>query len=150
MLTIFHTADWHLGQSFCGYDRDYEHCCFLDWLLAQVKSQRPDALVVAGDVFDSINPSAVAQKRFYNFLANACTTSPGLQIVLIDRINFALADQHFHIQAVHHRSRAAVFDCCAELLEGFDRFFHRRTQVFVRGQVFFPVVAQHADFEPLD
>lgn len=82
MLTIFHTADWHLGQSFCGYDRDYEHCCFLDWLLAQVKSQRPDALVVAGDVFDSINPSAVAQKRFYNFLANACTTSPGLQIVL--------------------------------------------------------------------
>ncbi|MCA9011379.1 MAG: exonuclease SbcCD subunit D C-terminal domain-containing protein [Planctomycetaceae bacterium] len=82
MFTIFHTADWHLGQSFCGYDRDYEHCCFLDWLLAELQSQRPDALIVAGDVFDSINPSAVAQKRFYNFLAKACTTSQGLQIVL--------------------------------------------------------------------
>lgn len=82
MFTIFHTADWHLGQSFCGYDRDYEHCCFLDWLLVELQLQRPDALIVAGDVFDSINPSAVAQKRFYNFLAKACATSPGLQIVL--------------------------------------------------------------------
>jgi DNA repair protein SbcD/Mre11 len=82
MLTVFHTADWHLGQTFCGYDRDYEHRCFLDWLLAEIRSQRPDALIVAGDVFDSINPSAVAQKRFYNFLANAYGTLPGLQIVL--------------------------------------------------------------------
>ncbi len=82
MFTIFHTADWHLGQSFCGYDRDYEHCCFLDWLLVELRTQRPDALIVAGDVFDSINPSAVAQRRFYNFLAQACAALPGLQIVL--------------------------------------------------------------------
>ena len=82
MLTVFHTADWHLGQSFCGFDRDYEHRCFLDWLLAELQSQRPDALIVAGDVFDTINPSAVAQKRFYNFLAGAHAALPGLQIVL--------------------------------------------------------------------
>ena len=82
MLTVFHTADWHLGQSLCGFDRDYEHRCFLDWLLAEISSQRPDALIVAGDVFDTINPSAVAQKRFYNFLADAHAALPGLQIVL--------------------------------------------------------------------
>ena len=82
MLTVFHTADWHLGQSLCGFDRDYEHRCFLDWLLAEIRSQRPDALIVAGDVFDTINPSAVAQKRFYNFLADAHAALPGLQIVL--------------------------------------------------------------------
>jgi len=82
MLTVFHTADWHLGQSFCGYDRDYEHCCFLDWLLEEMQSQKPDALIVAGDVFDTINPSAVAQKRLYNFLANAHAALPSLQIVL--------------------------------------------------------------------
>ena len=82
MLTIFHTADWHLGQSLCGFDRDYEHRCFLDWLLAEISSQRPDALIVAGDVFDTINPSAGAQKRFYNFLADAHAALPGLQIVL--------------------------------------------------------------------
>ena len=82
MFTIFHTADWHLGQSFCGYDRDYEHCCFLNWLLAELKAQQPDALIVAGDVFDSINPSAIAQKRLYNFLADAHAALPKLQIVL--------------------------------------------------------------------
>jgi len=82
MFTVFHTADWHLGQSFCGFDRDYEHRCFLDWLLSEMQAQRPDALIVAGDVFDTINPSAVAQKRFYNFLADAHAALPSLQIVL--------------------------------------------------------------------
>ena len=82
MFTVFHTADWHLGQSFCGFDRDYEHRCFLDWLLSEMQSQRPDALIIAGDVFDTINPSAVAQKRFYNFLADAHAALPRLQIVL--------------------------------------------------------------------
>ena len=82
MLTVFHTADWHLGQSFCGYDRDYEHSRFLNWLLEEMQSQKPDALIVAGDVFDTINPSAVAQKRLYNFLANAHVQFPNLQIVL--------------------------------------------------------------------
>jgi len=82
MLTVFHTADWHLGQSFFGFDRDYEHACFLEWLLAELQSQRPDALIVAGDVFDSINPSAVSQKRYYNFLARAHAALPDLQIVI--------------------------------------------------------------------
>ena len=82
MLTVFHTADWHLGQSFFGFDRDYEHTCFLEWLLAELQSQRPDALIVAGDVFDSINPSAVSQKRYYNFLARAHAALPDLQIVI--------------------------------------------------------------------
>lgn len=54
----------------------------MDWLLAEIRSQPPDALIIAGDVFDTINPSAVAQKRFYNFLADAHAALPGLQIVL--------------------------------------------------------------------
>ena len=82
MLKVFHTADWHLGQSFCGFDRDYEHAQFLGWLLDQLQSQLPDALLLAGDVFDSINPSALAQKRFYSFLAQAHALLPQLQIVI--------------------------------------------------------------------
>ena len=82
MLTVFHTADWHLGQSFCGFDRDFEHAAFLDWLLHELQSQQPDALLVAGDVFDSINPSAQSQKRYFNFLARAHALLPSLQIVI--------------------------------------------------------------------
>ncbi len=81
MLTIFHTADWHLGQQFFGFDRDYEHGCFLDWLLQELAQQQPDALLVAGDVFDSINPSAQSLRRFYNFLAGVHAVRPELQIV---------------------------------------------------------------------
>ncbi len=82
MLTVFHSADWHLGQSFFGFDRDFEHTAFLEWLLQQLKSQQPDALLVAGDVFDSINPSAMSQRRYYNFLARAHELLPKLQIVI--------------------------------------------------------------------
>lgn len=81
-LRIFHTADWHLGQQFHGFDRDAEHSRFLDWLLAQLVERRPDALVVSGDIFDSISPPASAQRRYYQFLARARAACPALQIVL--------------------------------------------------------------------
>jgi len=63
MLRVLHTADWHLGQHLHGISRDYEHQQFLDWLLQQLKSQQADVLIVAGDIFDTANPSAVAQTQ---------------------------------------------------------------------------------------
>ncbi len=82
MLRIFHTADWHLGQTFHNYSRDYEHSCFLSWLLSQIEERKPDVLLVAGDVFDSINPSGAAQKLYYDFLRKALDAHDGLQMVL--------------------------------------------------------------------
>ncbi len=81
-LRFIHTADWHLGQLFHGFDRDAEHAHFLDWLLRQLIERRTDVLVVAGDVFDSISPPARAQRRFYQFLAQARIACPALQVVL--------------------------------------------------------------------
>jgi len=82
MLTVFHTADWHLGQTFHGFERDLEHSAFFDWLLRQLIAQRPDAMIVAGDIFDSINPSAASLRRYYTFLAAAYAALPLLQIVI--------------------------------------------------------------------
>lgn len=82
MFRFIHTADWHLGQSFHQYDRDYEHACFLSWLLEIIAQQRPDALILAGDVFDSVNPPASAQRRYYQFLHKAKELLPSLQIVV--------------------------------------------------------------------
>lgn len=81
-MRVFHTADWHLGQTFHEYDRDYEHRCFLEWLLAQIHERKPDALLVAGDVFDSVNPPASAQRMYYDFLKKAVDAHPRLQIVV--------------------------------------------------------------------
>ena len=66
-MKILHTADWHLGNNFHGYDRTGEHRHFLDWLLGQLRSRQPDALVVAGDVFDSATPSSRAEQRLFDF-----------------------------------------------------------------------------------
>jgi len=83
MLRILHTADWHLGQSFHGFDRDREHAIFLNWLVALVQERRTDALIITGDIFDSVNPSAGAQRRFFDFLARAHAAAPALQVVVI-------------------------------------------------------------------
>ena len=82
-MKILHTADWHLGNSFHGYDRTEEHRHFLAWLLEQVVQRRPDALIVAGDVFDSPNPSARAEELLYDFLLRATQAVKGLQVVVI-------------------------------------------------------------------
>lgn len=82
-MLIFCTSDWHLGNTFHGYDRDEEHRHFLDWLLLQLETHQPDALLVAGDVFDTVNPSAFSQKLYYRFLAEASQRVEGLQIVII-------------------------------------------------------------------
>ena len=81
-MKLIHTADWHLGNTFHGHARTDEHRHFLEWLLGELESRRPDALIVAGDVFDSANPPAMAEKLFYDFLTDAVNAVPGLQIVV--------------------------------------------------------------------
>ncbi|MCF7965263.1 MAG: exonuclease SbcCD subunit D C-terminal domain-containing protein [Methylobacter tundripaludum] len=83
MLRIFHTADWHLGHHLHGVSRQLEHQQFLDWLLDELHSKQADALIVAGDIFDSANPSSAAQSQLYDFLALTRTRLPNLDIVLI-------------------------------------------------------------------
>lgn len=83
MIKLFHTSDWHLGNVFHEFVRDDEHHHFLDWLLVQMKSEQPDALLIAGDVFDYVNPSAASQRLYYEFLARVVTELPGLQVIVI-------------------------------------------------------------------
>ena len=83
MLRIFHTADWHLGHHLHGVSRQLEHQQFLDWLLDELHNKQADALIVAGDIFDSANPSSAAQSQLYDFLVRAKSRLPNLNIVLI-------------------------------------------------------------------
>ncbi|MGZ5026022.1 MAG: exonuclease SbcCD subunit D C-terminal domain-containing protein, partial [Methylobacter sp.] len=83
MLRIFHTADWHLGHHLHGVSRQLEHQRFLDWLLDELQDKQADALIVAGDIFDSANPSSAAQSQLYDFLVKAKTRLPNLDVVLV-------------------------------------------------------------------
>lgn len=82
-MRVLHTADWHLGHSLAGFSRAYEHGRFLDWLGDRVEETRPDALVIAGDIFDHQNPAAEAQAAFYRFLAGIGRRRPGLTVVVV-------------------------------------------------------------------
>ncbi|MGR2740540.1 exonuclease SbcCD subunit D [Billgrantia sp. Q4P2] len=82
-MKLIHTADWHLGQTFHGQERHAEHRAFLDWLLDTLVAREADALLVAGDVFDVVNPSLRAQELLYDFIVTAHERLPMLDIVLI-------------------------------------------------------------------
>ncbi|WP_434630340.1 exonuclease SbcCD subunit D C-terminal domain-containing protein [Pseudomonas sp. Z1-29] len=82
-MRLFHTSDWHLGQNLHGQDRDFEHACFLDWLLRQLGSEKPDVLLIAGDIFDTVNPPVKAQERLYDFIVSAHEQNANLTIVMI-------------------------------------------------------------------
>lgn len=66
---ILHTADWHLGKMLNEQSREGEQKRFLDWLLNQVVALEVDAVLVAGDVFDSANPPQSAEALYYDFVA---------------------------------------------------------------------------------
>lgn len=82
-MKILHTSDWHLGHSLRGFDRHFEHQCFLDWLLGQIRERDIEALLVTGDIFDNANPSSASQKQLYRFLQAAREAAPYLRVVLI-------------------------------------------------------------------
>ena len=82
-MRLFHTSDWHLGQNLHGQERDFEHACFLSWLLGQLADQQPDVLLIAGDIFDTVNPPVKAQERLYDFIVSAHEQQPKLTIVMI-------------------------------------------------------------------
>ena len=83
MIRILHTADWHLGQTFFGYDRTGEHEVFLNWLAEEIRQKEIDALIIAGDVFDVSNPSAASQSMYYQFIYRVTVENPNLQIVIV-------------------------------------------------------------------
>jgi len=67
---LLHTADWHLGKTLNDQSREEEHALFLKWLLEAIDHHEVDAILLAGDVFDSANPPQSALSLYYNFVAD--------------------------------------------------------------------------------
>lgn len=63
-MRLLHTSDWHLGQHFMGKSRQAEHQALIDWLLAQVEEHAVDAVLVAGDIFDTGTPPSYARELY--------------------------------------------------------------------------------------
>lgn len=74
-MKILHTSDWHIGQNFMGKSREEEHFAFFTWLYEIIKSNDIDALIVAGDIFDTGTPPNYALELYYNFLKQLSSIS---------------------------------------------------------------------------
>lgn len=80
-MRIIHTSDWHLGQHFMGKTRQAEHQQFIDWLVAQVAQHRVDALIVAGDIFDTGSPPSYARELYSQFVVSL--HNAGTRLILL-------------------------------------------------------------------
>ena len=80
-MKIFHTSDWHLGQNFYNKSRKNEHERFLQWLLEQVTEHDIDAIIVAGDIFDTSTPPSYAREMYNKFVVDS--NKIGCQLVLL-------------------------------------------------------------------
>lgn len=83
MMKIIHTSDWHLGQNFFNYDRSDDHESMIRQLIDLVQTEEPDALVIAGDIFDVATPNTTVQKRFAESVVKIHDARPSMTIVCI-------------------------------------------------------------------
>ncbi|MEY4531915.1 MAG: hypothetical protein RLZZ156_2638 [Deinococcota bacterium] len=66
-MRLLHTADWHAGRTLRGFERTSEIRTALIEIVALAKSEKVDAVLVAGDIYDMPNPSAEAESAVYDF-----------------------------------------------------------------------------------
>lgn len=74
-MKILHTSDWHIGSTLYGRKRYDESEQFLHWLVETIENHSVEALLVAGDIFDTSTPSNTAQELYYRFLNEVSRTT---------------------------------------------------------------------------
>lgn len=82
-MKLFHLADLHLGKALHGrelYD-DQRHA--LAQVVAAARAERPDAVILAGDVFDRAVPPVEAIVLFNEFITALKVVDEGLAVVAI-------------------------------------------------------------------
>ena len=80
-MKVLHTSDWHLGQNFMGKSRQAEHEEFLAWLIEQIEIHQVDALLIAGDIFDTGAPPSYARELYNHFVVTVSDTNT--QVVVL-------------------------------------------------------------------
>jgi len=80
-MRILHTADWHLGAYLGPFSRTDEQKLFLDQLYQIVDDYEADMIIVAGDIFDSANPSAAAEHLYFSAMTKL--SAKKIPIVLV-------------------------------------------------------------------
>ena len=61
-MRILHTSDWHVGKVLKGRSRHEEHIGVLAQVVEIARAERPDLVIVAGDLYDTAAPTPDATR----------------------------------------------------------------------------------------
>lgn len=81
-MRILHTGDWHLGKNLEGQSRMDEQEGFLRDFVKIVEDNNIDMVIIAGDVYDTSNPPARAERMFYDTLKRLSRNGQRLTLVI--------------------------------------------------------------------
>ena len=85
-MKFLHTSDWHLGVKTNGRDRLPEQKKVLEEILSIANFEAVDCVIIAGDIFNTSNPSAESEELFFDTIEKLSAGG--------DRFVFVLAGNH--------------------------------------------------------
>lgn len=95
-MKFFHLSDLHIGKQLHRYNLKEDQQVILKEVISYAKELRPDAIVIAGDIYDKSVPSAEAVNVFDEFLTDLSEITPEIPILIIsgnhdspDRLKYA-------------------------------------------------------------
>ena len=95
-MKFFHLSDLHIGKQLHRYNLKEDQQVILKEVITYARELRPDAIVIAGDIYDKSVPSAEAVNVFDEFLTDLSEITPEIPILIIsgnhdspDRLKYA-------------------------------------------------------------
>lgn len=82
-MKFFHLSDLHLGLRLIHRDLGEDQRYILGQVAEAAAREQPDAIVIAGDIYDKAIPPAEAVTLLDDFVAALCDAAPGAELMLI-------------------------------------------------------------------
>ena len=82
-MKFFHLSDLHIGKQLHHYSLKEDQEVILKEVIDYAKKIHPDAIVIAGDIYDKSVPSAEAVTLFDRFLTELSEITPAIPVLII-------------------------------------------------------------------
>lgn len=82
-MKFFHLSDLHIGKQLHHYNLNEDQKIILSEIIGYIKEYRPDAVFLAGDIYDKSVPSAEAVAVFDDFLTQIADIEPAVPVLII-------------------------------------------------------------------
>lgn len=82
-MKFFHLSDLHIGLKLYNRDLSEDQAHIFDQIAEAAAAERPDAILIAGDIYDKSVPSAEAMALFDRFIMQLTAAAPGAEIMCV-------------------------------------------------------------------